>query len=129
MTKEQVLAVLENVRTWPEQDQEEFIELAREIEARRKAVYQITPDEEATIDEASTSSRPPDEEVIFKLPIDERIQLVEDLWDSIAADTAGPPLTEAQKCELDRRLDDLEANPADVLKWEDVRARLWSRVK
>jgi putative addiction module component (TIGR02574 family) len=38
-----------------------------------------------------------------KLSVAERIQLVEDLWDSIAADS-DLPLTDAQKAELDRRL-------------------------
>ena len=38
------------------------------------------------------------------LPLEERIKLVEDLWDSIAADQGALPLTEAQKVELDRRL-------------------------
>ena len=67
---------------------------------------------------------------IFKLSAAERIQLVEDLWDSIAADPAlHPPLTPAQQEDLDRRLSDLVANPSDVLDWNDVRARLWSRVK
>jgi putative addiction module component (TIGR02574 family) len=40
-----------------------------------------------------------------QLPIAERIRLVEDLWDSIAADQAALPLTPAQRDELDRRLD------------------------
>ena len=35
MTKEQINAVLESVRSWPVEDQEELIEIAREIEARR----------------------------------------------------------------------------------------------
>lgn len=39
------------------------------------------------------------------LPVDERIKLVEDLWDSIAADQSVLPLTTDQKAELDRRLD------------------------
>jgi putative addiction module component (TIGR02574 family) len=38
------------------------------------------------------------------LPVDERIKLVEDLWDSIASDQSALPLTEDQKAELDRRL-------------------------
>jgi hypothetical protein len=63
MTKEQISAVLENVRSRPEQDQEELIELAREIEARRKGVYQLTPDEEAAIDAALMSLRVSDDEV------------------------------------------------------------------
>ena len=40
-----------------------------------------------------------------ELPVEERIKLVEDLWDSIAADQKALPLTLEQKAELDRRLD------------------------
>jgi putative addiction module component (TIGR02574 family) len=39
------------------------------------------------------------------LPVDERIKLVQDLWDSIAAEQSALPLTAHQKAELDRRLD------------------------
>jgi putative addiction module component (TIGR02574 family) len=48
------------------------------------------------------------------LPLDERIKLVEDLWDSIAADQKALPLTPAQRAELDRRLDayELDKNTA-----------------
>jgi putative addiction module component (TIGR02574 family) len=45
---------------------------------------------------------------ILKLPIEERIRLVEDIWDSIAADQLALDLTEAQKAELDKRLDAFE---------------------
>jgi hypothetical protein len=41
--------VLERVASWPEEDQEELAEIAREIEARRSGVYEPTPDEEAAI--------------------------------------------------------------------------------
>lgn len=44
------------------------------------------------------------------LPLDERVRLVEDLWDSIAADQAALPLTDDQKLELDRRLNAYEAD-------------------
>src|SRR5581483_11226760 len=37
------------------------------------------------------------------LPLEERIRLVEDIWDSIAAEQQAIPLTPAQKAELDRR--------------------------
>jgi putative addiction module component (TIGR02574 family) len=43
-----------------------------------------------------------------QLPVDERIKLVEDLWDSIAADQQALRLTPEQKAELDRRLDAYE---------------------
>ena len=53
-----------------------------------------------------------------KLPLDERIRLVEDLWDSIAADQNQLPLTAEQCAELDRRLDAYEAdgNPGRLAK-------------
>ena len=44
------------------------------------------------------------------LSIDERMQLVEDIWDSIAADQAILPLTDEQRIELDRRLDAYETD-------------------
>ena len=47
MTKEQIKVVLENVRSWPQEDQEELAEIAREIEARRTGVY-VMNDEERT---------------------------------------------------------------------------------
>lgn len=45
-----------------------------------------------------------------ELPIEERIKLVEELWDSIASDQKVLPLTNEQKAELDRRLDAYEAD-------------------
>ena len=44
------------------------------------------------------------------LPVEERIRIVEDLWDSIAADQKALPLTADQKAELDRRLDAYEVD-------------------
>jgi len=64
-----------------------------------------------------------------KLSVAERIQLAEDLWDSIPPEGADIPLTEAQKAELDRRLDDLERDPDAGEPWEVVRARLYERFK
>jgi len=45
-----------------------------------------------------------------KLPVGERIRIVEDLWDSIAADQKALPLTAEQRAELDRRLDAYEVD-------------------
>jgi putative addiction module component (TIGR02574 family) len=44
------------------------------------------------------------------LPIPDRIRLVEDLWDSIAADQSALPLTTEQRVELNRRLDAYETD-------------------
>ncbi len=63
MTRDQIAAVLEKVRSWPEQDQEELAELAREIEARRGGVYQLTDEERAAIEKARKTAVVPDDEV------------------------------------------------------------------
>lgn len=63
---------------------------------------------------------------IERLSVEERISLVEEIWDSIAECT---PLTEAQRLELDRRLQDHEANPDDVVPWEVVKASITARLK
>ena len=58
------------------------------------------------------------------LSVAERILLVEEIWDSIAADQESLPVTQAQKDELDRRLAAYEANPTAGSSWEEVKARL-----
>lgn len=66
-------------------------------------------------------------EEIFNLSIAERIQLAEDLWDSVAQQQELVAVTEAQKSELDRRLAKLETNLTEAHPWEDVKQRLSSR--
>jgi hypothetical protein len=44
--------LLEQVQSWPEEDQEELAEYARDIEARRSGVYRATAEELQAIDEA-----------------------------------------------------------------------------
>lgn len=49
--------LLEQVESWPEEDQEELAELAREIEARRHGVYELTSEERAAIAEGLADAR------------------------------------------------------------------------
>ena len=65
---------------------------------------------------------------LSRLSLAERIQLAEDLWDSVAAETGGLPLTAAQAAELDRRLVALECEPESGESWSLVRARLEQRL-
>ncbi len=44
--------IFEQVASWPEEDQEELAELAREIQARRSGVYVVSDDERRSIEEA-----------------------------------------------------------------------------
>lgn len=54
----------------------------------------------------------------------ERIQLAEDLWDSLPQESELPELSAAQRAELDRRLAEYEGNPTDGEPWDTVRAML-----
>ena len=65
-----------------------------------------------------------DIEGILKLSVAERIELVEAIWDSIAAAPESLPVTEAQKRELDRRLAHYQDNPNAGRTWEEVRDSL-----
>ena len=57
MTKEQINAVLDNVRSWPEEDQEELIAYAREIEARREGVYRLSEAERQGVERGLKAMR------------------------------------------------------------------------
>lgn len=64
---------------------------------------------------------------ITALTPDERLSLLEQLWDSLASTPGTVPLTEAQRAELDRRLDDLELEGPVGIPWEEVLSRIRSR--
>ena len=66
-------------------------------------------------------------EKAMELPVPERIKLVEDIWDSIAADPKAVEITPEQKAELDRRIVYSRLNPDDVVSWETVRAEALAR--
>ena len=60
------------------------------------------------------------------LPLSERIQLVEDIWDSIAEETSHSfHLTTEERAEFDRRLAAHHADPSTSIPWEQVRAELF----
>ena len=61
---------------------------------------------------------------IEQLSVAERVQLAEEIWDTIAATPEQLPVTEAQRAELDRRLALHEREPGQATPWEEVRAKL-----
>ena len=61
---------------------------------------------------------------ILELPIEERIRLVELIWDSIAAVPEAVTLPEEWKAELERRLAEFEADPEAGSPWDEVRSRI-----
>jgi len=60
---------------------------------------------------------------ILELSVSERIQLVEDIWDSIMEVPDSILLSEEQKLELDQRLDSYHANPDQGSPWEIVQEK------
>ena len=63
----------------------------------------------------------------MNLSVPERIQLVEDIRDSIAEVPESVPLTDEQKAELDHRLDAYHRNPDEGSPWGLVRERIRGR--
>jgi putative addiction module component (TIGR02574 family) len=64
---------------------------------------------------------------IFDLSPSEKLQLVEDLWDDLAAAPETVPVHDWQMQELARRKANLLKNPASGLSWEDVKRRVRAR--
>lgn len=64
---------------------------------------------------------------IERLSVDERLQLLGEIWDSVAASPDQLPLAEEQRQDLDRRLAEIERNPNDVVPWEEIKAQARAR--
>jgi putative addiction module component (TIGR02574 family) len=66
---------------------------------------------------------------VNRLSVDDRIRLVQAIWDSISLEPGQVKLTEAQQLELSRRLAEHETNPQAVVAWEDIKTQALARVK
>jgi len=58
---------------------------------------------------------------------EERLRMIEELWDSLSDQPGSVPLTDAQRQELDRRLDDLERSGPEGIPWEKVLEQIRAR--
>ena len=61
---------------------------------------------------------------ILELSIAERIQLAEDIWDSVASVPEAIELTDEQRAELDRRLAAYAQNPDAGIAWDELKEKL-----
>lgn len=61
---------------------------------------------------------------ILKLPVQERIQLVELIWDSVSAVPEAVEVSPELKAELESRLIEFERNPDSGYSWDQVKSRL-----
>lgn len=66
---------------------------------------------------------------IDKLSRDERLALVQDIWDSLAAESPLPQLSDARRRELARRVAEDDATPDDVTPWDEVQANTLARLR
>jgi putative addiction module component (TIGR02574 family) len=66
-------------------------------------------------------------EDILNLSVAERLELIADLWDSLVETPEAIPLTEAQKAELDKRLEAYRKDPTAGAPWSVVRDRIGKR--
>ncbi len=64
---------------------------------------------------------------ILSLSVKERLRIVEEIWDSIAASPEEIPLDAAQRKELDRRKREHRQNPSAAKPWSEIKARLEKR--
>jgi len=64
---------------------------------------------------------------VFDLSPEEKLQLVQDLWDDLAANPDDVPLPEWQKAELDRRIENFKSSSVPAAEWEEVKRRIRAR--
>jgi putative addiction module component (TIGR02574 family) len=66
---------------------------------------------------------------IDRLPLDQRLSLVHEIWDSIASEPHDSLLSEAQRQELIRRIAEDDNSPDNVVPWEQVKAETLARLR
>ena len=64
---------------------------------------------------------------LFNLSPPEKLQLVEDLWDDLAATPSDVPIHEWQRVELARRKANLMSRPTSAISWDDAKAKIRGR--
>ncbi len=66
-----------------------------------------------------------DKEELMNLPVEEKLELVEALWDRIDEDLLGNKMSQKTiEEELDRRIDEITNHPERVISWEEVKAKM-----
>ncbi len=64
---------------------------------------------------------------IDSMSVEDRIALVQDIWDSVALEAGLLPPSAAEKIELDRRLAEDDARPDDTIAWETIKTESQTR--
>ncbi len=66
---------------------------------------------------------------IDRFTFEDRLALLQEIWESIAVEAENSPLTDEQCREVDRRLAAYQADPRSAIPWEQVEAEVESRLK
>jgi len=61
---------------------------------------------------------------IAKLPVEDRLKLVDFIWETIFQDSDSLPVTDDLRRFIDERLADINSNPNDKCSWEEFRRSL-----
>jgi putative addiction module component (TIGR02574 family) len=64
---------------------------------------------------------------IDSMSVEDRIALVQDIWDSVAIEAGLLPPTASEKAELDRRLAEDDATPGDTISWDAIKTEAQAR--
>jgi putative addiction module component (TIGR02574 family) len=59
---------------------------------------------------------------VHRWPVEDRLRLIEDVWDRLSEEGHKPELTEDLKSLFDRRMAALDADPDDVLTWDEIKS-------
>lgn len=66
-------------------------------------------------------------QTVFDLSPAEKLQLVQELWDDLAANPGDVPVAPEQLAEVHRRAERLRRDPASARSWEDAKANIRRR--
>ena len=103
------------------------VAFALPIEERVAFVRDLWDSLDGPIDYADEANVPPEITRLLELPADDRIERAMALWDSGIDDGYHNELTDEQKAELDRRLQNAQEHPEQSILLEEVHDRLLKR--
>ena len=66
----------------------------------------------------------PSQSELEELSASDRLQLLEDVWETFVRDPASLPLSDEHRREIERRLEAFRRDPSAGSSWEEVRARI-----
>ena len=66
-------------------------------------------------------------EEIAQLSVEERIELIGNIWDTVVDSPEEIPMTQEECEELDRRIEEFEKSPKEGIRWQDLKAILRNR--